>query len=71
MSSRSVRVVEAPLRLAVTESILRRPDPWAEFLRRSYLWDEVRDRTWSAEHRLNGHHVGFDTPTQLGGLLIN
>jgi hypothetical protein len=39
-------------RRAVAEGILRDPDSWADYLRRSYLWEEVRDRKWSAEELL-------------------
>jgi hypothetical protein len=48
----SFRVVEAPSRLAVAEGILRNPYNWADYLRRSDLWEEVRDGTWSAAELL-------------------
>ncbi len=48
----SFRVVEAPSRLAIAESILRDPYKWSDYLCRSYLWQEVRDRKLSASELL-------------------
>ncbi len=48
----SFRVVEASSRLAVVEYIRQHPDRWDDFLRRSALWEEVRDGQWSAEELL-------------------
>jgi hypothetical protein len=64
----SFRILEAPSRLAVADSILRRPYSWRDFLQRSRFWDEVRDRLWSAEEFLNqlgGSHVDGDSQYQL------
>jgi hypothetical protein len=73
VSPRSFRVVEAPSRLAVAASILRQPDSWAEFLRRSYLWEEVRDRRWSAEQllaKIDASSVDGDSRYQMAILEI-
>jgi hypothetical protein len=73
VSARSFRVVEAPSRRDVAASILRRPDSWAEFLRRSYLWEEVRDRKWSADQllaRIDASSVDGDTRYQMAILEI-
>jgi hypothetical protein len=43
----SFRILEAASRPEVAEGILRHPYDWADYLRRSHLWEEVRDRTLS------------------------
>jgi hypothetical protein len=48
----SFRVVEAPSRLAVAAYIRQHPYRWDDFLRRSGLWEAVRDGQWSAEELL-------------------
>jgi hypothetical protein len=48
----SFRVVEAPSRLAVAAYIRQYPSRWEDFLRRSGLWEAVRDGQWSAEELL-------------------
>jgi hypothetical protein len=48
----SFRVVEAPSRLAVAECMRQHPYRWDDFLRRSAVWEEVRDGQWSAEKLL-------------------
>lgn len=48
----SFRVVDAPSRIAVAESMHRNPYLWIDFLQRSHLWEEVRDRCWSASKLL-------------------
>jgi hypothetical protein len=45
----SFRVVEAPSRLAVAAYMQQHPERWNDFLRRSALWEGVRDGQWSAE----------------------
>jgi hypothetical protein len=73
VSARSFRVVEAPSRLAVAACILRRPDAWADFLRRAYLWDEVRDRQWSPEQllaRIDASSVDGDSRYQMAVLEV-
>lgn len=69
----SFRVVEAPSRLAVAECVLRRPEHWADFLRRSHLWEGVRDREWSAGQllkRIDASSVDGDSRYQLAILEI-
>jgi hypothetical protein len=64
----SFRVVEAPSRLAVAESMVNDPYRWDDFLDRSRFWEQVRDRWWSAEEflqRLAGSHVDGDSRYQL------
>jgi hypothetical protein len=64
----SFRVVEAPSRLAVAEGILRDPSNWADYLRRSHLWEEVRDRKWSAGEllkRIDASSVDGDSRYRL------
>ena len=64
----SFRVLEAPSRPAVAESILRHPFDWRNFLERSHFWEEVRDRDWSADEflkKLGGSHVDGDSQYQL------
>jgi hypothetical protein len=64
----SFRVLEAPSRPAVAESILRHPYQWRDFLERSHFWEDVRDRSWSADEflkRLGGSHVDGDSQYQL------
>ena len=73
VSPRSFRVVEAPSRLAVAEGILRCPDRWADFLRRAYLWEELRDRQWSAEKllaKIDASSVDGDSRYQMAILEI-
>jgi hypothetical protein len=73
VSPSSFRVVEAPSRLAVAASILRRPDPWIDFLRRAYLWEGARDREWSAEQllaRIDHSSVDGDSRYQMAILEI-
>jgi hypothetical protein len=48
----SFRVVEAPSRLAVAAYMRQHPYRWDDFLRRSALWEGVRDGQWSAEELL-------------------
>jgi hypothetical protein len=64
----SFRVVEAPSRLTVAEGILCDPYNWADYLRRSYLWEEVCDRRWSAGEllkRIDGSSVEGDSRYRL------
>ena len=64
----SFRVVQAPSRLAVAEGTLRDPSNWADYLRRSHLWEEVRDREWSAGEllkRLDSSSVDGDSRYKL------
>ncbi len=64
----SFRVVEAPSRLAIAESMLRDPYPWQDFLYRSHLLDGVEDKRWSAEEllkRIDATHVDGDSDAQL------
>jgi hypothetical protein len=42
----SFRVVEAPSRIAVAESMLYNSDLWIDYLQRSHLRDKLRDRQW-------------------------
>jgi len=73
VSPRSFRVVEAPSRLAVAARIVRQPDTWVEFLRRAYLWDDLRDRKWSAEQllaRIDASFVDGDSRYQMAILEI-
>ena len=49
MYAHAFRVVEAPSRLAVAAYIRQHPYRWEDFLRRSGLWEAVRDGQWSAE----------------------
>jgi hypothetical protein len=64
----SFRVVEAPSRLAVVEGILRRPYDWGDYLRRSHLWEEVRDGRWSPDElltRIDASSVDGDSRYRL------
>ncbi len=64
----SFRVVEAPSRLAVAENILRDPYRWKDFLDRSYLWDGVEEKRWSAEElleRIDSSYVDGDSQAKL------
>jgi hypothetical protein len=73
MSQRSFRVVEAPSRLAAAECILRLSDSWAEFLRRADLWEEVRDRRWSAEQllaKIDASSIDGDSRYQMAVLEV-
>jgi hypothetical protein len=73
MSPRSFRVVEAPSRLAVADWIVGRPDPWADFLRRAYLWEDVRDRRWSAVQllaKIDASFVDGDSRYQMAILEV-
>ncbi len=73
VSPNSFRVVEAPSRVAVAECILRRPDHWADFLRRSHLWEGDRDREWSGEQllkKIDASSVDGDSRYQMAILEI-
>lgn len=64
----SFRVVEAPSRLAVAEGILRSPYDWADYLRRSHLWEEVRDGRWCPDEllrRIDSSSVDGDSRYRL------
>ena len=64
----SFRVVEAPSRLAVAASIRQHPFRWEHFLRRSGLWEAVRDGQWSAEEllkRMDATWVDGDSRYQM------
>jgi hypothetical protein len=64
----SFRVVEAPSRLAVAASIQQHPYRWDDFLRRSALWEAVRDGQWSAEEllkRMDATWVDGDSRYQM------
>jgi len=73
MSARSFRVVEAPSRLAVAALIMRQPYSWDEFLHRSYLWEDVRDRRWTPEEllaRIDASSVDGDSRYQMAILQL-
>jgi hypothetical protein len=62
------RVVEAPSRPAVAEYMLREPYRWYDFLNRSYLWDGVENRRWSAEEllqQIDNSYVDGDSRAKL------
>lgn len=64
----SFRVIEAPSRLAVAESMLRNPYPWQDFLDRSYLLDGVEERRWTPEElleRIDASYVDGDSIAKL------
>jgi hypothetical protein len=64
----SFRVVEAPSRLAVAASMRQKPYRWDDFLRRSALWEAVRDGQWSAEEllqRIDATWVDGDSRYQM------
>ena len=64
----SFRVVEAPSRLVLAEHMLRNPYLWHDFLERSHVWAELRDRWWPPDEflkRLSRSHVDGDSQYQL------
>jgi hypothetical protein len=68
MSDQCFRVVEAPSRLAVVESMKRNPYRWSDFLHKSYLWDVFRDGRWTASEllqRVDRSTVDGDSRYQL------
>jgi hypothetical protein len=64
----ALRVLQAPSRTAVAESILQSPYDWSDFLRRSRFWEQLRDRWWSPAEflkALSSSHVDGDSLYQL------
>ena len=68
------RVVEAESLLDVARHITQHPYRWADWLRRAYLWEEVRDEEWTPEElfeAINNTSVDGDSDAQMRIYEIN
>ena len=62
------RLVEAESLLDVARHITQHPYRWADWLRKAYLWEEVRDEEWSPEElleQIGKTHVDGDSRAQM------